>query len=400
MITDQIKHAFEDVLSLPFTTELSDTSAYRAALEGATSQLITDHGESLEPQYEELCVQLLAIRSEIQRQPGESAIEAVRKFCMQHHAEWQSTFGFEDSAAGMLSMSGYLARHYPLPEFYVSIATALGHAAFASPLSILPVYDAVARGWFADLSQPEKDIELLTTSRLSEAKDPENILSKPGRLPEGLMKRVWELVATPEVAGDALNITQMIASFGSDCDAPFQAESEQALLRHPGMATAVDQTLPATVKLEQLSDCPKGTLGHGFYHLITDNNFDVEVIDPTTLFGPLGEAPSPSEWMNRRALQLHDVWHITAEFGQNSEGEIGISGFQLAQLGQQYSANFLATITFMASAQFPAGIDHILTHAMDGWRRGRQTPPLALVAWETKWNTPLDQLRKDLSVAA
>lgn len=400
MITDRVKHEFEEVLLAPFNSEQGDTNAYRATLKTAIDQMLADHGDVVGPQYEELCVQLLASRSEIQRQPGESAIEAVRQFCAQHQAEWQSTFGFEDSAAGMLSMSGYLARQYPLPEFYASIAAALGHAAFASPLSILPVYDAVARGWFADLSQPEKDAELLTTSCLSEAKDPENILSRPGRLPEGLMKRVWELVATPEIAGDALNITQMIASFGSDCDAVFHAESEQALLRHPGMAAAVNQTLPATVKIEQLSDCPQGTLGHGFYHLITDNNFDVEVIDPSTLFGPLGDAPSPSEWMNRRALQLHDVWHITAEFGQDSEGEIGISGFQLAQLGQQYSANFLATVTFMASVQFPAAIDHILTHTMDGWRRGRQTPPLASVAWETMWNTPLDQLRKDLSVAA
>lgn len=395
MITDQVKHAFEEVLQAPFNSEHGDTNAYRATLKTAVDQMLADHGDVVGPQFEELCTQLLAKRSDIQRPADVSAVEAIRQFCTQHQAKWQETLGFGNDAAGMLSMSAFLARHYPLPEFYGAIASALGHAAYAGPLSILPVYDALARGWFADLLHPQKDVDLLT-----QAKDPENILTKAGRLPSGLMGKVWGVVANPAIGGDALNFTQTIASFGLECDAPYQVESEQALLRHPGMADAVNQNLPATVKIEELSECSQGTLGHGFYHLITDNNFDVEVIDPSTLFGPLGATLSPSEWMNRRVLQLHDVWHIAGEFGQNSEGEIGISGFQLAQLGQQYSANFLATITFMAVMQFPSAIDHIFSHTMDGWRRGRQTPPLALVAWESMWDIPLDQLRRDLSVAA
>ncbi|MBV1934604.1 MAG: hypothetical protein KUG59_07930 [Parvibaculaceae bacterium] len=395
MITDQVKSAFEDVLQAPFISEQGDTNAYRATLKTAVDQMLADHGDVVGPQFEELCSQVLAKRSDIQRPAGASALEAIRQFCAQHHAEWQKTLGFGEDGAGMLSMSAFLAHQYPLPEFYGAIASALGRAAYAGALSILPVYDALARGWYADLSQPQKDVDLLT-----HAKDPENILAKTGRLPSGLMEKVWNVVANPDVGGDALKFTQTIASFGIECDAPYQVESEQALLRHPGMVDAVAQTLPATVKIEELSECSQGTLGHGFYHLITDNNFDVEVIDPSTLFGPLGAALSPTEWMNRRVLQLHDVWHIAGEFGQNAEGEIGISGFQLAQLGQQYSANFLATITLMSVMQFPSAIDLVFSHTMDGWRRGRQTPPLALVAWESMWDIPLDQLRKDLSVAA
>lgn len=400
MITEQIKHTFEDVLMTAFNTDQGDTSAYRSTLEQATQQLLADHGDVLTSQFEELCTQLLATRPDISRQTEVSAVETVRAFCSQSQAEWKATLGFGDDAAGMLSMSAYMAREYPLPEFYMEITAALGHTAFSAPLSILPVYDALARGWFADLAQPEKDADLLSSAHLSDAKDPEKILTKSGRLPDDLMKKVWGMVADPESVGDSARITHMIASFGQECDARYQAESEQALLRHPGMATAVHQPLPATVKIEQLSDCPKGTLGHGFYHLITDNDFDVEVIDPSTLFGPLSDAPSPMEWMNRRVLQLHDVWHIAGEFGQSNEGEVEISGFQLAQLGQQYSANFLASIMLMATAQFPAGINPLFTYTMNGWRRGRQTPPLALVAWESMWNMPLDQLRKDLSVAA
>ena len=395
MITDQVKHAFEEVLQAPFNSEQGDTNAYRAKLKTAVDQMLADHGDVVGPQFEELCTQLLAKRSDIQRPTGASALEAIRQFCAEHQAEWQKTLGFGEDAAGMLSMSAFLAHQYPLPEFYGAIASALGHSAYAGPLSILPVYDALARGWFADLSQPQKDVGLLT-----QAMDPDHILAKAGRLPSGLMGKVWDIVSNPEAAGDELNFTQMIASLGLECDTLYQVESEQALLRHPGMAEAVNQTLPATVKIEELSECSQGTLGHGFYHLITDNNFDVEVIDPSTLFGPLGATLSPTEWMNRRVLQLHDVWHIAGEFGQNSEGEIAISGFQLAQLGQQYSANFLATITLMATMQFPSAIDHIFSHTMDGWRRGRQTSPLALVAWESMWDTPLDQLRKDLSIAA
>ena len=347
MITDNVKHAFEEVLQAPFNSEQGDTNAYRATLKKAVDQMLADHGDVVGPQFEKLCTQVLAKRSDIQRSVDVSALEAVRQFCTQHQAEWQKTLGFGNDAAGMLSMSAFLARQYPLPEFYGAIASALGHSAYAGPLSILPVYDALARGWFADLSQPHKDVDLLTQARLTQAKDPENILAKAGRLPSGLMGKVWGVVSNPELGGDALNFTQTIASLGLECDTPYQVESEQALLRHPGMVDAVNQTLPATVKIEELSECSQGTLGHGFYHLITDNNFDVEVIDPSTLFGPLGATLSPSEWMNRRVLQLHDVWHIAGEFGQNSEGEIGISGFQLAQLGQQYSANFLATITLM-----------------------------------------------------
>ena len=395
MITDKVKHAFEDVLKAPFCSQQGDTSAYRATLKTVIDQMLADHGDVVGSQFEDLGAQLLATRSDIPRPAGATALEAIRQFCTQHQAEWQETLGFGKDASGMLSMNAFLARQYPLPEFQGAVALALGHAAYAAPLSILPIYDALARGWYADLAHPQKDM-----SALAEANDPENILAKSGRLPDSLMEKVWAVISNPEVGGDELQFTKTIASFGLECDEPFQVESEQALLRHPGMADAVAQALPATVEIENLSSCSQGTLGHGFYHLITDNNFDVEVIDPSTLFGPLGDELSPSEWMNRRVLQLHDVWHIAGEFGQNSEGEIAISGFQLAQLGQQYSANFLATITLLAVAQFPSALDHILTHTMDGWRRGRETPPLALVAWESMWNTPLDQLRKELSVAA
>ena len=62
-----------------------------------------------------------------------------------------------------------------------------------------------------------------------------------------------------------------------------------------------------------------------------------EVINPDDVVSCCPRSFAAQNRTNRRILQLHDVWHLFAGFGFTAQGEVAISGFQLAQFGQNYS---------------------------------------------------------------
>ena len=76
--------------------------------------------------------------------------------------------------------------------------------------------------------------------------------------------------------------------------------------------------------------------------MLNSNGYDIEVIDADNVVLP-GDYPAQNR-TNRRILQLHDIWHLVGGYGFTGAGEVAISGFQMAQFGQNYSTRFLATV--------------------------------------------------------
>jgi len=102
---------------------------------------------------------------------------------------------------------------------------------------------------------------------------------------------------------------------------------------------------------------------------------------------------------NRRILQLHDVWHLFAGFGFTAQGEVAISGFQLAQFGQNYSTRFLAATTTMMCLRPVVDIDQFISLISEGWRHGRRAPPLMSVEWHKMLGRSIADLRAEMHVA-
>jgi ubiquinone biosynthesis protein Coq4 len=146
-----------------------------------------------------------------------------------------------------------------------------------------------------------------------------------------------------------------------------------------------------------LRNWPKDSLGTNLLDMLTAKGYDLEVINPDdVMLPPVFAAQNRT---NRRILQLHDVWHLFAGFGFTAQGEVAISGFQLAQFGQNYSTRFLAATTTMMCLRPVVDIDQFISLISEGWRHGRRAPPLMSVQWHKMLGRSIADLRAEMHVA-
>jgi ubiquinone biosynthesis protein Coq4 len=251
-------------------------------------------------------------------------------------------------------------------------------AAFVEPSLILEVYDAAARGWFGDAAAPM------------------SLRGGVGAVNPALWPAFWELLEDASKM-DAGTFTTRTAGLGAFVDDGFSQRAGDASLCYPGVADAVRQGWPERFQLDDLAACPRDSLGGEFHRLIIDNKFDLEVLDRDVL--GLAKLRPPLDYLNVRILQCHDLWHIVGGYHTTALHEVAISGFQLAQFGHNYSAQFLALITARAAFRQQMGVPLLLEITLSGWRHGRVTPPLLGVEWRDIWASPTHAVRDRLGVA-
>jgi ubiquinone biosynthesis protein Coq4 len=265
----------------------------------------------------------------------------------------------------------------------LTLAGAFAHAAFAAPDRIAQVYDAAATGWLGAVEAP-------AIAPLHEA---------PLPVPPALPDVFFQLVRDAALGQmDAIEITTRSAALGGHFGADFQERVGRANLAYPGVAEAAAQGIPPKFTLDQLAVCAPGTVGNAFYRLITENRFDLEVLDRDAL--GLADLPHPIGYLNTRVLQCHDLWHITADYHTTALHEIGISGFQMGQFGHSYSSMFLAVVsTVSAVSPLPGGFNFLMDVVLSGWKHGRETPPMLGIDWPASWNQPVEALRRQFGIA-
>lgn len=257
------------------------------------------------------------------------------------------------------------------------LAALFARAGFIEPDVIRDVYDAAAAGWFGlapvsvDVTRGARDVG------------------------DGLWRDFWAFIED-ERPTDAAGFTVRSASLGGHLDAAFADRAAAASLTYPGVETAARQGFPDRFRLEDLARCPPDSLGGAFHRLIVDNGFDLEVLDRDAL--GLSKLRPPLDYLNARILQCHDLWHIIGGYETTGLHEVAISGFQLAQFGHNYSAQFLTVVTTKAAMVRPEGIALLFETILGAWRHGRETPCLLGVDWPAVWSDPVQRIRERLGV--
>ena len=258
----------------------------------------------------------------------------------------------------------------------------LAQPAFLAPENLAGIYDAATEGWEgAPIEAAPIESETL---HLLGAKD-------------GLWGTYLSIVEDA-VAGklDALSITQRTAEMTGLMSPEFTERLIAAVCSYPGVQTASAKPLPNVITMEQLASQPQGSLAREFHDLIVDNKFDLEVLDRHEL--GLSDLPSPLGYLNTQILRSHDLWHIIAGYETTALHEVAISGFQLAQFGHSYSAQFLP-IPFGATALGPRkGFRIVADTVFAAWRHGRETSPLMLIDWEDEWNRSAADIRQTFDI--
>ncbi|MCS6987589.1 MAG: Coq4 family protein [Sphingomonadaceae bacterium] len=283
--------------------------------------------------------------------------------------------------------TGRLAPDSPLPR---AAAALMAHAAFVDPGSTFPVFDALAAAVLDGSPDQARDtlLEGLPWTATGSA------AARP--VPEALWDGFWALVARPPAGPvDPLAFTTSVVALGALYDAELLARCEAALGGVPSVAQLL-ATPEVRLRNADLDGLPAGSLGAELARMLAAQGYDLEVIDADTV---VLDGPWPAQnRTNRRILQLHDIWHLVAGYGFTPAGEIAISGFQLAQFGQNYAARFLAVVAALAAVHMTPLAFPLLTLMLEGWRHGRTTPPLLALPWHTLLARPIAELRADLGV--
>jgi len=261
----------------------------------------------------------------------------------------------------------------------LDLGALLVRCGWIEPALALDAYDAAARGWFGEASPPC------------------NMRGGTGKGSPALWAPFWELM-DDDARMDPGGFTMRVAQLGGFVDGGFPVRAGKASLSYPGVPEAVAQGWPPKFQMADLAACPHDSLGGEFHRQIIDNNFDLEVLDRDTL--GLAKLPPPLDYLNARALQCHDIWHIVGGYHTTALHEVAISAFQLSQFGHNYSAQFLAVVVTKSAIKRPEGVGLLLDIILTGWRHGRATPSLMGVDWPAIWAAPLDQVRKRLGVSA
>ncbi len=278
----------------------------------------------------------------------------------------------------------------------LGLAALMAHAAFVDPERQVPIFDAIAAALQA---APD------TAGRLAHviASLPPATIARA--LPPALWAAFWDIAASdpdsargdPDSAGgDALALTLAVVALGHHYDAEMLARCEAAHLQYD-CVRALIATPEVRMRTSDLEGYPADSLGSNLLAMLRAQGYDLEVIDADTVV-LAGDYPAQNR-TNRRILQLHDVWHLVAGYGFTGPGEVGISGFQMAQFGQNYSARFLATVATTIALRMPPLFDLYMGAAFDGWRHGRATPPLIIVPWHARLGESIPAIRADIGIS-
>jgi ubiquinone biosynthesis protein Coq4 len=287
----------------------------------------------------------------------------------------------------------------PLESPPLAAAVLMSHAAFVQPERQIAIFDAIANAWLdvdsdAERAQSlQRQLPWLTQSAPIET----------WTTPRGVWDAFWGVVdAEPAAPSDApakdqaLDFTGRVVAIGFHYDAELLMRCERAHYLHEDVRKLLEQP-EVRMTTNDLRHWPKDSLGTSLLDMLTSKGYDLEVINPDdVMLPPVFAAQNRT---NRRILQLHDVWHLFAGFGFTAQGEVAISGFQLAQFGQNYSTRFLAATTTMMCLRPLVNIDQYIALISEGWRHGRRAPPLMSVEWHKLLGRSIEDLRAEMKVA-
>ena len=257
-----------------------------------------------------------------------------------------------------------------------TIVASLCWSAFCCPAALTITYDLISSAWL-------RNARIVADQKTS---IPISATSAP--LDNSFWRAFWAVVDEQDF--DAASITEAVASLGGAVDGTMLALSETAARDHPGAAAALEQPIPDRIDIRELERAPDGSLGNALYRMVTENNYDLEVLDREDI--QLTQLPKALQYLNTRILQMHDVWHLVAGYSTSGSHEIAISAFQLAQFGHNYSAMFLAVVMKSHRSQ-PRSFSILMQLIMEAWRHGRETPPMMDIVWEQEWNFTIEEIR-------
>jgi ubiquinone biosynthesis protein Coq4 len=159
-----------------------------------------------------------------------------------------------------------------------------------------------------------------------------------------------------------------------------------------GLRSLYESRYLPNLDMDQLGKCPEGSLGRTIHAHYTTHNLQpdfyisVDKID--------GEITYTSELMRR----THDIWHSVLGRGIEIEDELYIQAFMVGQMEDPLAGAIISGGILHMVIKDPTRLKGLVGAVADGFITGKNAKHFVGVNWDSLFDQPIDQVRRDLGI--
>jgi len=215
---------------------------------------------------------------------------------------------------------------------------------------------------------------------------------------EALRKDGWDLPLTG-LLPEFMHAINELHDYQQDLQAVLEERK-----RLPEFAAFLDERFLSNLQGEDLKRCAPGTLGAEVHEYMTRTGMNINFQREAEEF------TDDLHYYTRRSGQCHDIEHIVTGLGPNPWGEIGLIFFKatmdashftpaVASIIHRQILTSTGTYFIKTNLHYP----HLILGLMDAMRLGvemskRVTKQFLYIKWEDYWDTPLEEVRRELNI--
>ena len=149
---------------------------------------------------------------------------------------------------------------------------------------------------------------------------------------------------------------------------------------------------------EALRAMPEGSLGRAYLQFVEQENLSADgLVDASVSETDGYDEGSPIAYYSQRIRDMHDLWHVTTDYGRDTLGELCLLGFTYAQTSSPGLALIIAAGTLKHMRILGSDVIKAVRY---GYQNGKRANWLPAEIWEELLPLPLNTVRQRLNVAA
>jgi ubiquinone biosynthesis protein Coq4 len=144
---------------------------------------------------------------------------------------------------------------------------------------------------------------------------------------------------------------------------------------------------PKLPTLEQLKECPSGSLGRAYY-----DHLAPEGLRPD--FYPTEPGDDFLAYVITRSRQTHDFVHVITGYGTSLQHELAVQGFMLSQLRASLPVSLIFAGLMYTLRHNPGDLLATMDCIVEGYLRGCKAKCIMAMRLEEMLNVPLAEVRR------
>jgi ubiquinone biosynthesis protein COQ4 len=206
----------------------------------------------------------------------------------------------------------------------------------------------------------------------------------------------FKFAANTELTQEAFNIQSTFIKHPRRAEM-IQWSDKAALADADFMELYNRKYIPDFPSIEELGDCPAGSLGKGLAKHLLDNKIALNFAGlDTSIF--YKQDVGHINYLAVRGTRCHDLYHVVTGLGTSPLDEYRLFAVQLAQFASAYHMILLASGYLHMVFEEPENIKEFLDSMSRYYEFGKRIRFLAGFPYEDHWRTDLNEVRAMLKI--